>query len=118
MWGEPMALFSFWRFLGFAMITCASGGVFAQPVDVEAAEDLARKSNCTKCHAPLKERLGPSLKATADKYRGRADAQAEIVKHITTGPTIMVDDEAEFHQIVKSKDEKEILNLVRYILSR
>ncbi|MBA4111973.1 MAG: hypothetical protein C0492_01185 [Verminephrobacter sp.] len=37
----------------------------AQTVDVEAAELLARKSHCTKCHAPARERTGPALKTIA-----------------------------------------------------
>lgn len=94
------------------------GAVQAQPVDVDAAEVLARQSNCTKCHAVLKTRLGPAFKATADKYRDRADAQALLYQHLTTGPKIMVDDEEETHQIVKSTDVAAIENLVRYILSR
>lgn len=96
----------------------ATGAALAQAVDVEAAEDLARKSNCTKCHAVLKTRLGPAFHATADKYRDRADAPALLYQHLTTGPKILVDDEEETHQIVKSTDEAAIQNLVRYILSR
>lgn len=89
----------------------------AQTVDTEAAELLARKSHCTKCHAPAKERTGPALKTIAEKYRGRDDAVAVLVKHITTGPKIMIDDEEETHKTVQSQDEAQILNLVRYILS-
>ena len=89
----------------------------AQTVDVEAAELLARKSHCTKCHAPARERTGPALKTIAEKYRGRDDAVAVLVKHITTGPRIMIDDEEETHKTVRSEDEAQILNLVRFILS-
>lgn len=89
----------------------------AQTVDTEAAELLARKSHCTKCHAPARERTGPALKTIAEKYRGREDAVAALVKHITTGPKVMIDDEEEPHKIVQSQDEAQILNLVRYILS-
>lgn len=89
----------------------------AQTVDTGAAELLARKSHCTKCHAPAKERTGPALKTIAEKYRGREDAVAVLVKHITTGPKIMIDDEEEAHKTVQSQDEAQILNLVRYILS-
>lgn len=100
------------------VVSAGAGMVQAQTVDVEAAEDLARKSNCTKCHSVSKERLGPAFRTTAEKYRGRADALAVLVTHMTTGPKIMLDDEEEKHQIVKSKDESEINNLARYILSR
>lgn len=96
----------------------AAAAARAQAVDLASAEDLARKSNCTKCHAVLKTRLGPAFHATAEKYRDRADAPAVLYQHLTTGPKILVDDEEENHQIVKSTDEAAIQNLVRYILSR
>lgn len=66
---------------------------------------------------PGQERTGPALKTIAEKYRGRDDAVAVLVKHITTGPRIMIDDEEETHKTVRSEDEAQILNLVRYILS-
>jgi cytochrome c len=90
----------------------------AQTVDVAAAEALAKKSNCTKCHSVDKKKDGPPYKETAAKYKGKADAEAKLVKHITTGPKIKIDGIEEDHQIVKTKDEAEILNLVRYVLSR
>lgn len=90
----------------------------AQTVDVAAAEALAKKSNCTKCHSLDKKKDGPPYKETAAKYKGKSDAEAKLVKHITTGPKVKIDGIEEEHQIVKTKDETEILNLVRYVLSR
>jgi hypothetical protein len=37
---------------------------------------------------------------------------------MTTGPTIKIDGVVEQHQIVKTKVDSEIKNLVQYILSR
>lgn len=90
----------------------------SQTVNVAAAEDLAKKSNCNKCHSVDKKKDGPSFKETAAKYQGKADAEAKIRTHITTGPNIKIDGVQEQHQIVKTKDEAEIKNLLRYILSR
>ena len=87
-------------------------------VDVAAAEALAKRSNCTKCHSVDKKKDGPPYKETAAKYKGKSDAEAKLLKHITTGPTIKIEGVEEQHQIVKTKDEAEIKNLVRYILSR
>lgn len=99
-------------------LTSAAFAAQAQAVDAAAAEALAKKSNCTKCHSVDKKKDGPPFKETAAKYKGKADAEAKLVKHITTGPKIKIDGIEEDHQIVKTKDEAEILNLVRYILSR
>jgi cytochrome c len=114
---QTLHRFSPFPWLLAALLSPLTLTAYAQAVDVEAAERLARKSHCSKCHAPAKERTGPSLKTIAEKYRGREDAVAVLVKHITTGPRIVIDDEEETHKIVHSQDEAEILNLVRYILS-
>jgi cytochrome c len=95
-----------------------ASSVAAQAVDTSAAEALAKKSNCTKCHSVDKQKDGPSYKETAAKYKGKAVAEAKLYKHITTGPMIKIDGVEEAHQIVKSKDEADIKNLIRYILSR
>ncbi len=90
----------------------------ADSVDVAAAEALAKRSNCTKCHSIDKKKDGPPYKETAAKYKGKSDAEAKLVKHITTGPTIKIDGVEEQHQIVKTKVDSEIKNLVQYILTR
>jgi cytochrome c len=105
----PLALVAF---LG----VCANA--FAAEADVAAAEALAKKSNCTKCHSIDKKKSGPSYKETAAKYKGKADAEAKLVTHLTTGPKVKVDGVEEEHTIVKSKDTAEIKNLIQYILSR
>ena len=90
----------------------------ADSVDVAAAEALAKRSNCTKCHSIDKKKDGPPYKETAAKYKGKSDAEAKLLKHITTGPTIKIDGVEEQHQIVKTKVDSEIKNLVHYILTR
>jgi len=91
---------------------------WSETIDVPAAEALAKQSNCTKCHSIDKKKDGPPFKETAAKYKGKSDAEAKLVKHITSGPSIKIDGVEEQHQIVKTKDDAEIKNLVRYILSR
>ena len=109
------------RYLQVLSAVCFSCGVVAaqaQTVDVAAAEALAKTSNCTKCHSVDKKKDGPSYKDVAAKYKGKADAEATLTKHITTGPKIKIDGVEEQHQIVKTKDPAAIKNLVVYILSR
>ena len=87
-------------------------------VDDDAAQALAKKNNCTKCHAVDKKKEGPSYKETAAKYKGKADAEQKLYTHLTTSPKVKVDGKEEEHTAVKSKDEAEIKNLIAYILSR
>ena len=90
----------------------------AQAADEAAARALARQSNCFKCHNVDKVKEGPSFKVTAAKYAGKAGAQDTLLKHITTGPKVKFEDgHEEEHTIVKSKDDKEIRNLIDWILS-
>ena len=104
--------------IALASTLLISLSALADSVDVAAAEALAKRSNCTKCHSIDKKKDGPPYKETAAKYKGKSDAEAKLVKHITTGPTIKIDGVEEQHQIVKTKVDSEIKNLVQYILSR
>jgi cytochrome c len=93
-------------------------GAQAQSVDVSAAEALAKKSGCMKCHSVSAKKEGPSFKETAAKYKGKPDAEAALMKHLTTNPKIKVDGKEELHDALKTKNEAEIKNVVAYILSR
>lgn len=96
----------------------ASMAVQAQAVDVAAAEKLIDESKCSKCHSVDKIKDGPAYNKTAAKYKGKADGEAKIYKHITTSPMVEIDGVKEEHFRIKSKDEAAIKNVVRYILSR
>jgi cytochrome c len=90
----------------------------AQSVDVSAAEALAKKSGCTKCHSVSAKKEGPSFKETAAKYKGKPDAEKTLYTHLTTNPKVKVDGKEELHDSPKTKNEAEIRNLVQYILTR
>jgi cytochrome c len=94
-----------------------SGNAFA--VDATAAQQLARQSNCLKCHAVDKKKEGPSYKDVAAKYKGKADARERVVFHITSGEKVKFEDgHEEDHAIVKTKDQAKIDNLVDWILAQ
>jgi cytochrome c len=93
----------------------------AQAVDVDAAKALARQNNCLKCHAIDKEKDGPAYHAVAEKFKGKASAEARLIEHITSGEKAKFPDgHEEEHKIVKTsppKDMEQIKNLVQWILS-
>ena len=93
------------------------GGVYAA-VDAPGAEALMRKSGCFKCHSVSAKKDGPSFKSTAEKLKGKADAKAELYKHLTTNPMVKIDGKEERHASLKTKDDAEINNVIEYILSR
>ncbi len=109
------------RTLVAALSTIAATLTFAgdaAAVDAAAAQALARQSNCFKCHAIDKKKEAPAWKEVAAKYKGKADAEAKLIKHVTTGPKVKFDDgHEEEHPIVKSKNPDEIKNLVDWLLS-
>lgn len=90
----------------------------ALALDADAAQALAKKSSCTKCHSVSAKKEGPPYKETAAKYKGKADAEQKLFTHLTTGPKVKIDGKEEEHTIVKTKDEAEIKNLIAYILSQ
>jgi cytochrome c len=109
------------------LLALVAGATFAlaataAPVDVEAAKALARQNNCLKCHAIDKDKDGPAYKKVAEKYKGKATAEARLIEHITSGEKAKFPDgHEEEHKIVKTsppKDIEQIKNLVQWILSQ
>ena len=88
--------------------------------DEEAARALAKKNDCFKCHAIDKTKKGPAYKKIATKYRGKeAEGEQKIMKNITTGPKVKLEDGTEEdHKIIDTKDQAEIKNLIQWILSQ
>lgn len=101
--------------LAGAALALAAAAAQAQDA---AAEALMKKSGCLKCHSVSAKKEGPPFKETAAKYKGKADAESALFKHLTTNPKIKVDGNEELHDSLKTKNEAEIRNVVRYILSR
>jgi cytochrome c len=105
-----------------AAAALGAAGLFSAPawaqVDAAAAESLARQNGCLKCHGIDKKKDGPAYREVAAKYKGKADAESRLVHHITSGEKAKFPDgHEEDHKIIKTKDMKEIKNLVQWILS-
>lgn len=94
----------------------------AHAADDEAAKALAKQNNCLKCHSVEKDKDGPSFKKVAEKYKGKATAEARLVEHITSGEKAKFPDgHEEEHKIVKTspvKDMAQVKNLVQWILAQ
>lgn len=104
--------------LSCAVLLLAAPAAHAAAVDAAAAQSFAKDNECFKCHTLEKTKKGPSYKKIAAKYKGKADAEATLFKHLTTGPKVKLEDGTEEdHKIIESKDEAEAKNLVRWILS-
>jgi cytochrome c len=104
----------------FSAALLFTAGAVAAP-DVEAAKALARQNNCFKCHAVEKEKDGPAWKKVAEKYKGKDNAEARLIEHITSGEKAKFPDgHEEEHKIIQTsppKDMAQIKNLIDWILS-
>ena len=88
-------------------------------VDAAAAVSLAKKNDCTKCHAVDKTKKGPAYQKVAAKYKGKADGEAKVIEAMTKGKKVKLEDGSEEdHKIIDTKDAKELSNLAQWILSR
>jgi cytochrome c len=105
-------------FIAAATLALYGSAAYAQQVDSSAAEALAKKSGCLKCHSIAQKKDAPSYKAIAEKYKGKPDAEQKLYTHLTTSPKVKVDGKEEEHDSPKTKNEAEIRNLVRWVLSR
>ena len=88
-------------------------------VDVDAAQALFKKNECTKCHSVDKTKTGPALKKIALKYKGQPDGQEKVIKQITTAPKVKTEDGTEEeHKVINTKDPVALKNLADWILSQ
>ncbi len=90
----------------------------AQELNEDAAVALIKKSHCLKCHSIEKRKSAPSYKEIAVKFKGRADAEPFLYKHLTSGAMVKSEDGDESHATLPGQDEAAILNVIRWILSR
>jgi len=94
----------------------------AGAADENAAKELARANNCFKCHSVSKDKDGPAYHKVAEDLRGKPDAQARLIHHITSGEKARFPDgHEEDHKIIKTdppNDMAQIKNLVDWILSQ
>jgi len=101
----------------------ASSLLFALAGTAHAADEadamlLLEDSKCLKCHSVDKPKDGPSYKETAAKYKGKADAEAKLTKHVTVPSKVKIDGVEEDHGSVATRSAPRIKNLVQWILSR
>ncbi|MCL1825803.1 MAG: cytochrome C [Betaproteobacteria bacterium] len=94
---------------------CAS----AQAVDVGAAKALSKSNTCGKCHDEGKD--ATTFKKIADKYRNDAQAEAKLIKHLTSNPQVtFLDGSKDEHKTVRTVpagDEAQLKNLIQWVLS-
>jgi cytochrome c len=105
--------------IGMTALFSLSANVMAADINADAANALAKKNDCFKCHAIDKTKKGPSYKKVAAKYKGKADGEEKLIKNFTTGPKVKLEDGTEEeHKIIDTKDAKELKNLAQWILSQ
>lgn len=105
--------------MAMALSGLASSVHAADAVDADAANALAKRNDCFKCHAIDKTKKGPSYKKIAAKYKGKPEGEDNAIKNMTTGPKVKLEDGTEEeHKVIDTKDPKELKNLAQWILSR
>jgi cytochrome c len=103
---------------GMLLLGSAAAGPARAEVDAEAAQALAKKNDCFKCHAIDKTRKAPPYKRIAGRLKTKPDAVEVIVEHITSGPMIEFQDgTSDRHKVIDTTDPKELRNLAEWILS-
>lgn len=110
---------SSWTFVAaFATLILPTTPIFAQEVDVENAMAIARKGSCLRCHAVDKRKKAPSYQEIGKKFSAKPDGEALLTKHVTGKNKVKVESSDEDHDPIPAKDEKEIKNFVRWVMTR
>ena len=105
----------------FAGIAAATFSTAVLAVDVEAAKEVMKENKCSQCHGLNKDKDAPALTKISAKFKGKADAEEKLVKHLTSSPKVKLSDGSEEeHKLMKTtpaKDIAQIKNVIQYILS-
>ncbi len=104
--------------LSVSAVLLAGSAILVNAADDAAAEALMKKSGCFKCHSVDKKKDGPAYHEVATKHKGKADAEQELYKHLTTQPMVKIEGKEEKHSKLKTDDDAQIKNVIQYILSR
>ena len=103
---------------GLLLLALVAAGPAQAEVDAEAAQALAKKNDCFKCHAIDKTKKAPAYRRVAARLKTKPDAVEVIVEHITSGHLVKLEDGTEEnHRIIDTKDPDELRNLALWILS-
>ena len=105
--------------LPVALISYPADGVAAteKKYNKWKARKLVSRSTCFKCHSVKRKKVGPAYLGVAKKYKGDPEAEAKIYKHITSKPTVKIKGKKKTHPRVRTENEKEIMNVVYWVLS-
>ena len=109
----------------FIMSLMISVGVLLPAPNSHAFTDdeirgILKKSNCFKCHSELENKAkdAPSFRELAEDVRKRPNREERFYKRVTTKTTAEVQGKEVDHEPLKTKDEKEIRAVVKWLLSR
>ncbi len=103
--------------VGGFLIGLTGAAMAADAVDAAAAEALAKKSGCLMCHSVAAKKVGPAFKDVAAKYKGNPDAEKALYKHLTTNPKVKIGGAEQAHDSLKTKNDADIYNVIRWILT-
>jgi len=103
---------------GLLLLAVAITGPAKAEVDAEAAQALAKRNDCFKCHAIDKTKKAPAYRRVAARLKTKPDAVEVIVVHVTSGHVVTLEDGTEEnHRIIDTRDPNELRNLALWILS-
>ncbi len=94
------------------------GSNHAAALDADGVQALMRKSDCFKCHAVDKKKDGPMYREIAAKLKAKPDSEQKLYTHLTTNPKVEVDGKKEDHVALKTKNDADIKDVIKWILSR
>jgi len=102
----------------FALSAALSAPAFAAMSEADV-EPYLKKQGCFKCHAMDKTKKGPSFKKLAEKFKGKPDSEAKILKNLTTSPMVKLEDGTEEeHKEIETKDKGDLKTIANWVMTR
>ncbi|MBF0179770.1 MAG: c-type cytochrome [Magnetococcales bacterium] len=101
-----------------AMGLASLPGVAHAELDAATALEVLKRNDCTKCHSIQKSKNGPSYTKVSQKYKGDAQAEEKLFKHLTSNPKVkLADGTEENHKKTDFDNNDQLKDFIRWILS-
>lgn len=100
-----------------ASMLVAAGLMVAGSAMAEEMPALAKKNNCTACHAIDKKVVGPAWMDVSKKYKGDATAEAKLITKVSKGGSGVWGSMPMPANDAKGEKQADIKELVKFVLA-
>jgi cytochrome c len=118
---EPHEKYNAHGLNGWDKVEYDINGIPPASIDAYAAQELARKNGCFRCHAIDRVKTGPAFTSVAEAYKDDLKGGEEReYDHLTAGDVFVLNGKVDHHRVLETtppNDSAQLKNLIFWIFS-